>query len=236
MMRLASFGKLKKIQTSKSMDQAFGADQQRSPRMGRKSEKTSPEMRSPKGQNFISRLASMGSLKSKRSKSDAARLQACAVQTSTPRTVIHNAEVAELEMAFKVFDANGDGQICLVELGAVLRSLGGGDVTEEELQLIMNDVDKNQDGFISLEEFKDVHNKVGESGSPAEDPIREAFATFDKDGNNLICADELRAVLLSLGEKGHTLEDCRRMISNVDLDGDGFVNYKEFEHLLSSKS
>lgn len=83
-------------------------------------------------------------------------------------------------------------------------------------------MDKKQDGFISLEEFKDVHNKVGESGSPAEDPIREAF-TFDKDGNNLICADELRAVLLSLGEKGHTLEDCRRMISNVDLDGDAWL-------------
>jgi len=156
-------------------------------------------------------------------------MQAQRAPAPSAHTVIHNCEVSELEMAFKVFDANGDGQICISELGAVLRSLGG-DVTEQELQLIMNDVDKNQDGFISLEEFKDVHNVVG------EDPIREAFATFDKDGNNLICADELRTVLMSLGEKGHSLEDCRRMIKSVDQDGDGFVDFKEFQNLLSVKS
>lgn len=227
---MASLGKSKRIESSKSMD---------SPRASpRKLEKTSSDaLRSNKGSNFISRLTSMGSLKSKRTKSDTTH---AALQTPPPgaQTLIHQCEVAELEMAFKVFDANGDGQICFSELGAVLRSLGG-DVTEQELQLIMNDVDKNQDGFISLEEFKDVHivkRNVGDSGSPAEDPIREAFATFDKDGNNLICADELRAVLQSLGEKGHTLEDCRRMISCVDQDGDGFVDFKEFQHLLSVKS
>lgn len=235
MMQLTSFGKLRKIRTSRSKDQSFGGDQ--SPRTGKKWEKTSSDMRSPKGQNFISRLTSMGSSKSTRSKSDASsRLQACAVQVAPSRTVIHTAEVAELEMAFNVFDANGDGQICLAELGAVLRSLGDGDVTEDELQLIMSDVDKNHDGVISLDEFKDVHCNVGEPGSPTDDPIREAFATFDKDGNNLICADELRAVLQSLGERDHTLDDCKRMISRVDLDGDGFVNYEEFQLLLSARS
>jgi calcium-binding protein CML len=110
-------------------------------------------------------------------------------------------------------------------------------VSEDELQLIMADADKNHDGFICLEEFKAVNRSLaGDAGVPSEDPIREAFATFDKDGNNLISADELRAVLQSLGEKSHTLEDCRRMISHVDQDGDGFVNYNEFESLLSAKS
>lgn len=133
-------------------------------------------------------------------------------------------------MAFKVYDANGDGQICMTELGAVLRSLGGGEISDPELQQIMDDVDKNRDGFISLDEFKEVHEDVG------EDHIREAFVMFDRDGNNLICADELRAVMRSLGERGHSLEDCRRMIRSVDRDGDGFVDFKEFQHLLSAKS
>lgn len=228
MMRMASFGKSKRIETSKSMDATAGLS-------GRKIEKTRSDSLK-KSPNFIARLTSMGSLKSskknsrslKSSKSDV-YVQAQQAPAPLAQTVIHNCEVSELEMAFKVFDANGDGQICISELGAVLRSLGG-DVTEEELQLIMNDVDKNQDGFICLEEFKDVHNVVG------EDPIREAFATFDKDGNNLICADELRTVLMSLGEKGHSLEDCRRMIRSVDQDGDGFVDFKEFQNLLSVKS
>jgi len=225
MMRVASLGKSKKLHVTKSMDASEVMEQ--SPKAGRKLEKANS------GQNFISRLTSMGSLKSKRTKSGVP-LQAPA----TPR-VVRDSELAELEIAFKVFDANGDGQICIAELGAVLRSLGG-EVSEDELQLIMDDADKNQDGFICLEEFKAVNrsfaSKVGDAGSPREDPIREAFATFDKDGNNLISADELRAVLQSLGDKGHTLEDCRRMISQVDKDGDGFVDYKEFESLLSVKS
>jgi calcium-binding protein CML len=170
----------------------------------------------------------MGSLKSlKRSKST--DTVPAVAQT---QALIHKCEVAELEMAFKVFDANGDGQICISELGTLLRSLGGGEVTQEELELIMNDVDKDKNGFISLEEFKEVHNVGVQEG----DPIRQAFATFDKDGNNLICPDELRAVLQSLGEKGHTLEDCRRMISSVDQNGDGFVDFHEFQNLLSAKS
>lgn len=208
---MASIGKSrsKRIETSKSMDVS-------SPRSD------------SKRSNFISRLASMGSLKSlKRSKST--ETVPAVAQT---QALIHKCEVAELEMAFKVFDANGDGQICISELGTLLRSLGGGDVTQEELELIMNDVDKDKNGFISLEEFKEVHNVGVQEG----DPIRQAFATFDKDGNNLICPDELRAVLRSLGEKGHTLEDCRRMISSVDQNGDGFVDFHEFQNLLSAKS
>ena len=226
MMRTGSLGLSKKLMTSKSINAAEALE---SPRVGRKLEKTNS------GQNFISRLTSMGSLKSRRTKSGVP-LQA--VQAPSRPTSACDSELAELEMAFKVFDANGDGQICIAELGAVLRSLGG-EVSEHELRLIMDEADTNHDGFICLEEFKAVNkstlpNRIGDAGSPTEDPIREAFATFDKDGNNLISADELRAVLQSLGDKGHSLEDCRKMISHVDQDGDGFVDYKEFESLLST--
>jgi hypothetical protein len=86
-MRMASLGKSKKLQTSKSMDAET-----------RKLEKASS------GQNFISRLASMGSLKSSSRRTKSGNF------ATTPRTV-HDAELAELEMAFRVFDANGDGQI-----------------------------------------------------------------------------------------------------------------------------
>uniref|UniRef100_A0A6N2L308 EF-hand domain-containing protein n=1 Tax=Salix viminalis TaxID=40686 RepID=A0A6N2L308_SALVM len=41
------------------------------------------------------------------------------------------------------------------------------------------------------------------------------------------------SVLASLGLKqGRTLEDCKRMIRKVDVDGDGMVDYREFKKLM----
>jgi calcium-binding protein CML len=47
--------------------------------------------------------------------------------------------------------------------------------------------------------------------------------------------DELRSVLGSLGLKqGRTVEDCKKMITKVDVDGDGMVNYNEFKQMMKA--
>ncbi|KAL1308184.1 hypothetical protein HN51_050123 [Arachis hypogaea] len=60
-------------------------------------------------------------------------------------------DIADRERIFKHFDANGDGQISSSELGEALKSLGS--VTPEEIQTMMEELDTNNDGFISYEEF-----------------------------------------------------------------------------------
>lgn len=59
----------------------------------------------------------------------------------------------------------------------------------------------------------------------SEEELREAFKTFDKDGNGRISAAELRHVMTNLGEK-LTDEEVDEMIREADLDGDGEVNYE----------
>lgn len=71
----------------------------------------------------------------------------------------------------------------------------------------------------------------------SEEEIREAFRVFDKDGNGLISAAELRYscwyifllkyrhVMTNLGEK-LTDEEVDEMIREADIDGDGQVNYE----------
>jgi len=40
-------------------------------------------------------------------------------------------------------------------------------------------------------------------------------------------------VLASLGlHQGRSLEECKKMIVKVDVDGDGMVNYKEFRQMM----
>lgn len=237
MLRMPSFGR-KKLQTATSLTLEASMDVMSpkavdSPRPVYKLEKTDSGKLSPPRHNLITRLTRRASFsKSRRTKSDSIVEQV----RSNGRTFF--SLETELELAFNVFDVNRDGKISASELGAVLRSLGD-EVSEQELELIMKDVDRDRDGYISLREFIDVHKSathVANEKSPREeDFIRAAFDTFDKDGNNLISPDELQAVLRSLGDKSHTIDDCRRMISNVDQDGDGFVDYREFKLLMGAR-
>ncbi|THU44468.1 hypothetical protein C4D60_Mb02t07700 [Musa balbisiana] len=59
------------------------------------------------------------------------------------------------------------------------------------------------------------------------------FRLAAKNGDGFITVEELRSVLSSLGLKqGRTVEECRKMISKVDVDGDGKVNFKEFKQMM----
>jgi calmodulin len=57
---------------------------------------------------------------------------------------------------------------------------------------------------------------------------------FDKDGNGLIEAGELKNVMESLGEK-LTDEELAEMIKEADLNNDGVIQFEEFKKMMESK-
>lgn len=67
---------------------------------------------------------------------------------------------AKLKFAFQVYDINSDGFISNVELYTVLKSMCGNNLEDRQLQQIVDKTiiysDKNGDGLIDYEEFKDV--------------------------------------------------------------------------------
>ena len=134
-----------------------------------------------------------------------------------------------------MFDKDGDGTIDSEELTSVMQVLGM-NPTKEELEILLNSVDADHNGVIDLEEFIDVmrsHLYHGtQDGAPtADDELREAFAVFDKDGNGMISAEELKSALLNLGEK---LDDheVKAMIAAADKDGNGQIDYEEFISMM----
>ena len=57
--------------------------------------------------------------------------------------------------------------------------------------------------------------------------FKEAFSLFDKDGSGTITVKELGSVMTSLGQNP-TEAELQDMINEVDVDGDGTIDSKEF--------
>lgn len=154
------------------------------------------------------------------------------------------ADAAELARVFELFDRNGDGRITREELEDSLGKLGI-PVPADELAAVIARIDANGDGCVDVEEFGELYRSIMAGGDDSKDgrakeeeeeedgDMREAFRVFDANGDGYITVDELGAVLASLGLKqGRTAEECRRMIGQVDRDGDGRVDFHEFLQMM----
>ncbi|KAJ4968584.1 hypothetical protein NE237_015285 [Protea cynaroides] len=126
---------------------------------------------------------------------------------------------AELKRVFQMFDRNGDGRITKKELSDSLQNLGIF-IPDEDLVQMIEKIDVNGDGCVDIDEFGALYQTIMDEKDEEED-MREAFNVFDQNGDGFITVEELRSVLASLGLKqGRTVEDCKRMIRKVDVDGD----------------
>ncbi|XVF81862.1 hypothetical protein PTKIN_Ptkin15bG0189700 [Pterospermum kingtungense] len=140
----------------------------------------------------------------------------------------------EMREVFNKFDKNGDGKISRDELKSVLSALGSSP-SSDEINRMLSEMDKDGNGYVDLDEFIAFHgntNGHGEDSQCGNKELRDAFDMYDLDKNGLISANELHSVMKRLGEKC-SLSDCRRMISQVDKDGDGNVNFEEFKKMMT---
>jgi len=66
----------------------------------------------------------------------------------------------------------------------------------------------------------------------SESDIREAFQTFDRDGNGFIGASDLHNTYLAINEN-LTDDEVDELIRLCDHDGDGQVSYEEFRKMVN---
>ena len=63
--------------------------------------------------------------------------------------------------AFMLFDSDGDGSVTAKELKHVMDTLFNTNITNEELEEMVKDVDTNGDGVVSFDEFADkIHTVI----------------------------------------------------------------------------
>ncbi|KAF5454675.1 hypothetical protein F2P56_024322 [Juglans regia] len=64
--------------------------------------------------------------------------------------------------------------------------------------------------------------------------FQEAFCLFDKDGDGSITIEELANAIRSL-DQNPTQEELQTMINEVDVDGNGTIEFGEFLNLMARK-
>lgn len=138
----------------------------------------------------------------------------------------------DIRKIFNKFDKNGDGKISSDEVKDSLKELGV-QTTTDQVQYMMQEYDKDGDGYIDLDEFVEFIQHGGKDcDGDNNKELKDAFDLYDGDKNGLISANELHKVMKNLGLKC-SMSDCMKMISQVDEDGDGSVNFEEFKKMMS---
>ncbi len=147
-------------------------------------------------------------------------------------TTISDERRAEMKESFDTFDHDGDGTISLDELKTVMASCGLY-ITEEEANDIILEfghTDAERGNNLNFDEFVQLMSM--KEGGDLNSEIREAFNFFDKDGSGTISAEEVKTVMLALGEDISD-SDVFDMIKEADSNGNGEVCYQDFFKILT---
>lgn len=138
-----------------------------------------------------------------------------------------------LKNAFDTFDVEKKGSIGVVMIGTILSMLGV-QTTDKMLQDIISEVDEDGSGELEFEEFVTLASRfmVEEDAEAMQQELKEAFRLYDKEGNGYITTSTLKEILKELDDK-LTSEELDMIITEIDTDGSGTVDYDEFMEVMT---
>jgi len=124
-----------------------------------------------------------------------------------------------------MIDQNRDGFISQEDLGGMFASMGK-DHPADYLESMVKEApgDINFTTFLTLFGEK-LH------GTDPEDVIKNAFKCFDPEGKKVINGDELKRLLMAMGER-FTAEEVDEIFNEQDVDDAGNFDYIEFTRLI----
>lgn len=142
---------------------------------------------------------------------------------------VKETKIKSLQEIFVATDKNGDGSLTIQELQATLEKAG---LLESvpDLKELVTGIDANGSGVIDYREF--LAATLDKRSILQDRVLWQAFTFFDKDDDGKISRKELQGVIADDSVKGMFAEELERLMNEVDLNGDGEIDFEEFKHMM----
>ncbi|XP_043710774.1 probable calcium-binding protein CML41 [Telopea speciosissima] len=138
----------------------------------------------------------------------------------------------QLRQVFRYFDSDGDGKISSYELRSYFASIGEY-MSQEQAQGVINDLDTDADNLMDFEDFVKLMERDDQSGKEEDEDLRRAFEMFEVEkGSGCITPKGLQRMFSRLGDE-RSYEECKAMIQKFDLDGNGVLDFHEFNQMMA---
>merc|ERR1711939_865629 len=145
--------------------------------------------------------------------------------TSNVFALFSQSQIQEFKEAFNMIDQDRNGFISKEDLAGMFSSMG-----KDPPETYLEDMIKEAPGDINFTTFLTL---FGEKlhGTDPEDVIKNAFKCFDPDATGGIPGEELKRLLMAMGER-FTKEEVEEMFNEQECDDAGNFDYLEFTRLI----
>ncbi|XP_042494305.1 probable calcium-binding protein CML41 [Macadamia integrifolia] len=134
----------------------------------------------------------------------------------------------ELQQTFRRLDTNGNGKVEGFELRSYFASIREF-MSPNEAQGVINELDAAGGDDLTLD-FDDFVKLMEREGG--DDDLKRGFDMFALKGSGSITTEGLQKIFSRLGNKMSN-EECKTIIQAFDLNGDGVIDFSEFQQLMA---
>jgi len=135
-------------------------------------------------------------------------------------------QIIEFKNAYRSFCKEDHNPLPVGQLGIALRTLGYYP-SEEELDALITEFDPEGMGWLQQHSFYQIMARKVKEKKVKEEDIKAAFQFFDRKSNGFVSAEELRHILLEIGER-FTDEEMNEFLKHAAVDEDGQIYYEDF--------
>jgi len=138
-------------------------------------------------------------------------------------------EKEKLMQVFNALDKEGDGKLSKQGLVEGWAKLGGENISQEEIDEIMKQIDVDNNGLINYSEF--VMAATTKQTALSEEKIKQVFNYLDKDKKGYVDREDIKHIFGAIGKKidDHVWGD---LINEADENSDCMMSFEEFKKAM----